>query len=547
MSSIPTTTINTLRMHCIFTTMRLFILLLLVLIYSCNKSDHNNYGPVFKYNEHAGVTSLDPAFAKDQRNMWVCNQLYNTLVKLDKDLNVIPDLAKSWNIDSTATNYTFILRNDSYFYYPNQDKKERVKASDVAYSLNRLKDEALASPGSTIVSNIETIEVTNDSVLNIKLKQAFPAFLGLMSMQYASILSENAMEVLELNPRSQPVGTGPFYLKRWEENVKMVLRKNQYYWETDSQGNQLPYLESVAITFKPDKQSEYLEFAQGNLDFINAIDASYKDELLTSTGDLKEKHQQEITLAKAPFLNTEYLGINLKSKNPALQSKKIRTAINIGFDRGKMITYLRNNIGIPATRGFIPAGLPGSQQAPELIYNRKKARELVNAYKQESGASSVIINLATSANYLDLCEFIQKELEKIGITIQIEVMPPGTLRQLRSKGQLEMFRSSWIADYPDAQNYLSLFYSKNHTPSGSNYSFFHDDHYDALYKESIVTASVDERVILYKKMDSIINEEAPVIPLYYDESTRFYPKNIINLKADPTNILDLTSVKKLSK
>ena len=103
------------------------------------------------------------------------------------------------------------------------------------------------------------------------------------------------------------MGTGPFKFKRWEEGVKLVLRKNELYFEHDADGNQLPYLEAVAITFLPDKQSEFLQFAQGNLDMLNSLDPSYKDELLTATGKLKDNYEDRVKTITGPFLNTEYL------------------------------------------------------------------------------------------------------------------------------------------------------------------------------------------------------------------------------------------------
>jgi len=333
-------------------------------------------------------------------------------------------------------------------------------------------------------------------------------------------------------------------MKRWEENVKLVLRRNKNYHETDENGKPLPYLEAVAITFKNDKQSEFLEFAQGNLDFINALDPSYKDELLTSQGSLKPKYEESVNIIKAPFLNTEYLGLQLDSDTPELQSLKLRRAINHGFDRKQMIKYLRNNIGQAATSGFIPKGLPAGGITSGFNYDPNYAKQLIEEYKQETGDSNPEITISTNANYLDLCEYIQKELEKIGLSVNIDVMPPSTLRQARSAGQLDVFRSSWIADYPDAENYLSLFYSKNFAPNGPNYTHFSNELYDRYYEQSLINPKASEREELYVKMDSLIIDNAAIVPLYYDQSVRFISKKVTGLETNGINILDLTRVKK---
>lgn len=526
-----------------------FLLLTAILLTACKDATTSiDTATVFRYNEHANVTSLDPAFAKDQRNIWVVNQLFNGLVRLDENLEVTTDIATHWNISNDALTYTFFIQPDVYFYHdatlPKSLPQRTVTATDFKFSLERLTDPSLASPGAWIMADVASITALDALTLEIKLKNQFPAFLGLLTMKYASVVQPEAVAYYGDTFRANPIGTGPFYLKRWEENVKMVLRKNPNYFEKDVNGSALPYLEAVAITFKNDKQSEFLEFAQGNLDFINAIDPSYKDELLTTNGDLKPAYYKSVNLIKTPFLNTEYLGINLNSKQPEYKSKALRQAINHSFDRVKMIKYLRNNIGIAATSGFIPQGLPSGGVVKGYDYDVVKARKLVAQYKKESGDKNPKIEIVTSANYLDLCEFIQKELEKTGIAATVTVMPPSTIRQERSKGNLNVFRSSWIADYPDAENYLSLFYAPNVTPVGSNYTYFKNNSFDSLYEQALAQPDSKARRALYIKMDSILINEAPVVSLYYDQSVRFVSKRVTGMQVNGVNMLDLVKVKK---
>ncbi len=519
-------------------------LILITCFYSC-KDDRPQIDNsiVFRYNEHANITTLDPAFARDQRNIWACNLLYNGLVQLDNDLNVVPDLASSWEISSDGLVYTFRLKKGVMFHDNYAFAKARsITAQDFKFSLERLTNPQLASPGAWTMEAVKGITAVDENTLEITLERPFPAFLGILTMKYCSVVRPEAVTHYGSEYRSHPTGTGPFYLKRWEENVKMVMRRHNAYHEKDAKGTQLPYLEAVAITFKNDKQSEFLEFAQGNLDFLNAIDPSYKDELLTNSGALKPKYDSIVVMQKAPFLNTEYLGIDVSDSEQSLDLA-IRQAINHGFDREKMIKYLRNSIGKPAVYGFIPLGIPGGGVVDGAHYDPERARLILKEYT-DAGNRIPEITIATSANYLDLCEFIQKELQNIGLTVQVEVMPPSTLRQARSAGNLQVFRSSWIADYPDAQNYLSLFYSNNFAPNGPNYTRFKNATYDQLYEESLITANKSQRALLYQRMDSILVNEAPAIPLYYDESVRFIHKNVIGLETNAVNMLDLTRVRK---
>lgn len=516
-----------------------------LLLLSCQqKSNHHKNDQVFRYNEHANISSLDPAFAKDQRNIWPSNQLYNSLVQLDDSLNIQPDLAKDWRISEDALTYTFQLRTDVYFHKNKvfgKDSTRKMKAKDVVFSLNRLTDPELAAPGGWVMQSVKNIEAKNDSVVKIELKQPFPAFLGLLSMNYCSVVPT---EMKNLSFRKNPIGTGPFQFKRWEANEKLVFRKNQFYFETDQQGKQLPYLEAVAITFLPDKQSEFLEFAQGNIDFLSGLDPSYKDELLSINGKLRQKYQDRVKMLKAPYLNTEYLGFYLEGESVEVNSQKLRQAVNYGFDRQTMIDFLRNGIGTSATHGFIPKALPSYSKTEFYDYNPEKARKLIEEFKEESNIQNPKISISTNPSYLDLCEFIQRELQKIGLEVNIDVMPPSTLRQQRSAGQLSVFRASWIADYPDAENYLSLFYSKNFAPNGPNYTHFKSDEFDKLYEKAIRTAEFKQRQPLYRQMDSLIMTRAAVAPLYYDEVIRFKQKDVKGLGINPQNLLDLTRVRK---
>jgi len=349
-----------------------------------------------------------------------------------------------------------------------------------------------------------------------------------------------------------PVGTGPFKYKEWYEGIKLVLHKNESYFEVDEAGRKLPYLDAVGITFTPDPQSVFLEFIKGNLDMLSGLeDGSYKDALITSNGTLQPELEGQISMFSQPFLNTEYLGFLLKDTveekllNP-LVIRNIRKAINYGFDRVKMIRYIRNNIGSPGVHGFLPNGLPGldDKRAKGYSYDPELAKELLAEAGYPNGDGLPEIVLFTTSQYLDLCEYIQHQLEEVGIRIKVEVNPGATHGALVANSQVPFFRKSWIADYADAENYLSLFYSKNFTPNGPNYTLFNNAEYDALYEQSLSTTNDSLRYVYYNQMDNLIIEEAPVVVLYYDQVLRFVHKNISGLGSNSMNGLSLKTVSK---
>jgi peptide/nickel transport system substrate-binding protein len=526
------------------------VMMVSLLAVGCRVPD-NSDRMIFRYNESAGIGTLDPAYAKDQALIWGCSQIYNGLIQLDTMLRPMPSIAKEWSISEDGKTYTFRLRDDVYFHkselFGTADSTRRVVAADVLYSYNRILDPKVASPGLWIFNEVaeDGFQAPDDSTFVIHLKQPFSPFLSLLAMPYCSVVPREVVEHYGTDFRQHPCGTGPFKMQMWKEGVKLVLRKNENYFERDEEGNPLPYLDAVAITFIVDKQTAFLEFVKGNLDFMNSIAPSYKDEILTAKGGLREKYADRITLTSTPFLNTEYLGFLMDGDDNPMKDKRIRQAINYGFDRRKMIKYMRNDVGRAGCQGFIPYGLPGYDSTAQFgyDYNVEKAKQLLSEAGYPGGKGLPTLKLATTSTYLDLCKYIQQQLGILGLDVKVEVNPPAALREQIAQSKSSWFRGSWIADYPDAENYLSLFYSPNHCPVGPNYTHFTSAKFDRLYERAKAEVDDSIRLRIYREMDSLIMDEAPVMVLYYDQVLHFTQKNVSGLRSNAMNTLDLRRVK----
>jgi len=537
----------------------LFILLLCITCISCHDEKDNYSGKkVFRYNESAGITSLDPAFATNQANIWACNHLFNGLVQLDEKLNVKPCIANSWEISEDAKTYTFHLKNDVYFHKdPLLSPKRKALASDFLYSFSRITDKKVASSGAWIFNSIKKnsndevigFEAPNDSTFIVQLDHPFPPFLGLLGSAYGAVVPHEIVEHYGKDFRNHPIGTGPFIFNRWIERTALILHKNPNYFEVNSKGQRLPYLDAIMISFISDKQSAFLEFLKGKLDLISGLDASYKDDLLTPNGKLRAKYVGRFQMETAPYLNTEYLGMMMDSnlavmKDNPLNDVRIRQAINLGFDRAKMIMYLRNGMATPGEAGMIPLGIPGfdSLSVEGYHYNPKKALQLLADAGYPNGKGLPTILMSTTNSYQDLCEYIQGQLSEIGITIKLEINQAGQHRQMVAKQQLSFFRASWIADYADAENYLALFYSKNKSPNGPNNTHYSNLAFDKLYEQSMQTTNDTLRWKIYHDMDNLVMKDAPVIVLYYDRVLRLFGNNVHGLKMNPLNLVTLKEV-----
>lgn len=536
---------------------KLLVPLLLICFCACKKTDLSEGKKIFKYNESAGISTLDPAFSSGQSVIWPCNLLYNGLVSLNDSLEIVPAIARNWEISEDGTIYTFHLRQDVQFHntdYFKFQKPRYVTAEDFVYSFNRIVDSKVASPGAWVFQKVAEDETgkpaftaLNDSTLEIRLSQFFPPFLGILAMKYCSVVPREVVEHFGEDFRKYPVGTGPFQMKMWEEGVKLVLRKNPNYFERDEMGYRLPYLDGVAISFIVDKQSVFMEFMKGSLDFMSGVEACYKDALLTPDGELQPKYKAKINMQTSPYLNTEYIGfmLNDAGKDNPLLIKEVRQAMNYGFDRHKMMRYMRNNIGYPATSGFVPRGMPSfdENRVKGYDYNPQKALELLEKAGYPNGEGLKPIPISVSATYLDLCQYIQHELGKIGIPITIDVQQAAQQRQMMRSYRLPAFRGSWICDYPDGENYLALFYSKNLQPNGSNYTHYVNPKFDKIFEKSQTIIDESMRNDYYTRLDSILMEDAPVMLLYYDKVVRFTRANVSGFAPNPINMLDLRRTK----
>ncbi|HVI46167.1 MAG TPA: ABC transporter substrate-binding protein [Chitinophaga sp.] len=512
---------------------------------------------VFRYNQTEGISSLDPAFAKNQAVIWAVKQLYNTLVEPDDELVIRPSLAKQWRVSDDHLTYTFDLRTDVYFHdseiFPD-GKGRRLTAQDVVYSLQRIMDPATASSGAWIfngrVKAGEGFKALNDSTFQLTLIHPFHPILGILSMQYCSVVPHEAIEKYGKDFRSHPCGTGPFRFFFWDEGQGLVLHRNPVYFERDSSGRGLPYLDAVQISFLDNKASEFLMFRQGQLDFMNDIDASFKDEVLTKQGQLRKEWEGRMILQKHSYLNVEYLGFLVDSsaavvKHSPVKLRKIRQAINYGIDRTKMMMYLRNSIGTAALSGFIPAGLPSfdADKVKGYPYNPALARQLLGEAGYPDGKGMPAIKLLSIPIYADLANYVANQLQETGIRVQVEVIQKSLLLEQTAKSQALFFRGSWIADYPDAESYLAMFYSKN--PAPPNYTRYSNPAFDELYEKALEENDDSTRYELYREMDRMVMVDAPVVPLFYDEVIRLIQPGIKGFTGHGMNLLDLRRVRKI--
>ena len=521
-------------------------------------SDSAENHKVFVYNHADGLSSLDPAFARNQANIWATTQLFNGLFELSDELYTVPSLVETWEVSQDGKVYTFGIKKEGIKFHDSEvfenGKGRNLTAEDFVYSFKRILDPSTASTGAWIFNDKvkknedgsiadDWVIAIDDHTLQISLEKPFGPFLEILAMPYTYVVPKEAIEKYGKDFRVHPVGTGPFTLDSWDEGNSLVLRKNDSYWRSDENGELLPYLDAVQVSFIADKNQELLTFQQDKLDFMTGIEASSVDAILDEDGKLKPELAGKFVVQKQPYLNTQYIGFQMDQveEGHPFADKRVRQALNYAIDREEMVSYLLNNLGTPGTAGIIPpaAAAFDAEKVVGYSYDPKQAATLLKEAGYGEGNDFPPIQLYTTIHSKPFVEYLQKQWAEVGINVEIVINPVPNHQELIDNGKVDFFRASWQGDYPDAENYLAMFYSKNISPAGPNKTHFKNDTFDRLYEEARQEQDGFKRFDIYQEMDKILIEEAPMIVLFYDEVLRLTQNDVVGLDPNPMNVLKL--------
>ncbi len=540
----------------------------------CRPADEPAPERSFIYNEAEGITTLDPAHMSYVAAIWVGTQLYNGLVELDTALRVVPSLARSWSVDSAGRRWRFVLRTDVLFHDDPcfQGKPRRLRAADVKFSFERICDARTRSPGLWVFwgkvvgveefhaatargqrppEGVRGIRVVDDSTVEIELARPFAPFLALLTMPYCWIVPEEAVRTYGEDFFRHPVGTGPFRLQEWTPDVRLVLRRHEHYFKRDETGRRLPYLDFVVVRFLRDLKTAFWEFQQGRLDMLSGLDPSVVPTVLTPEGTLRPAFAR-YQLLTTPAYAVEYYGIMLDTTteggrtSPLARSRLLRQALNYAIDRERIIRHVLHGLAEPAT-GILPPGLPGaSGHVVGYSYNPDYARRLLAAagFPNGRGLPPLVLQLGTNPRTLSVAEAIQQQLAEVGIRLELrQVNFPEHLAMVR-QGRCMLWRTNWVADYPDPENFLALFYSPYQAPNGPNTTRFRSAEVDSLYEQALTERNPERRWALYRQMEQRILEEAPWVLLYYPRLIRLLQPTVRGMHVDGSDRLVLECVRK---
>lgn len=560
-----------------------FILSLAVFYTSCSNSGKENgpgrvakgdkvYGGTLKINETEQYQTLYPFAITDIGSAHIAQQIYEGLVKFNtKDLSIIPCIAEKWEVDPSATTYTFHLRKGVMFHdsdcFPDGKGRE-VKAGDFKYSFELLctdtkdnsnytatfKDRVVgankffdASKGKPN-GDIEGIKVVDDYTLRIMLNAPSSSFLYVLASPAATVIPKEAIEKYGTDAK---VGTGPFEFAS-SSSDRVVLKRNDNYYGTDSLGNKLPFLDSVIISFLPTKKQELDNFQNGDLAMVIGLPSeSIKDMVESQIADFQNKPPKYI-LERSPEMASQYYEFNL-TKEP-FNNLKVRQAFCYAIDKNKIIEdVLKGEAYGPGIYGICPSSFKGYDVTKITGYDfdPAKAKKLLaeGGYPDGKGFPKVKIELNSggSKNANVVLE-IQKQLKDVlNVDVDFEVVPQKQKLEDAKYARAEIFRSAWIADFPSPENFLWTMYggsvpSDLSQPSYPNTPRYKNPEYDKLFEAGQSAKTQEEAYDDFLKAEQIMISDAPIMVLWYDENYRLIKSNVHDFFSNPMRYRDYSQV-----
>ena len=537
----------------------LFTCATVLLLNSCGRGPGQNPDKTL-YLNCGRIKTLDPALAADLSSRNMVAAFYDTLLQYDytvRPYKLIPSMLKNMpELDKSRTVYTFTLRNDLYFSgdtcFGNAPKaKRRVSSRDVIYSFLRIADGRLHSPvfwmfrgkikgidefrnatvklppgdNSLYDKGIPGLEIIDELTFKIRLLKPDPRFLYALAIPYAAIISKQALEFYGESFAEHPVGSGPFKLREWIRDYRLILDRNEnyrpeYFPQAENpldRKRPLPLLDRVVCYIIKQEVSAWLLFLQGGLDF-SAISKDNFDNVVGIGSELSPAlAERRIKLIQIPEFQVRYVGFNFNDPLPA-KNLNLRKAISLAYNIDNIKTHYNGQM-LPA-EGPIPPEVAGNNPAfknPYSRYDLERAREYLKragypgGIDPKTGAPLTLTydQNGNSSAHRQLAELMIKDMGKIGIKIVPLLNNKPRFFQKMRKGKFQLFRLSWIGDYPDAENFLQLFYSKN---AGScNRAFYQDKKFDRMFEEIIPMPDSPERTRKYEKMVEYLSTQCPWI------------------------------------
>jgi oligopeptide transport system substrate-binding protein len=517
----------------------------------------SRYGGVFHMNFMQDFRSLYPPSIVERSASNIASQVYEGLIKYDPNtLQIVPSLARSWEVNANADEFTFHLRTNVFFHDDEcfaGGPGRKLVAPDIKYCFEKLNKESAANYNyintfKGLIANNDAFKVINDSTFSVRTIHPCSYFLSILTQPACWIYPHEAFDKYGDDMRIHCVGTGPFWAKNTREGEVVILMKNEKYWRTDNDGNKLPYLAAIKFTFIKEKRAETLAFLTDQLDVLAQPETETIISMLDDSS-AKPGSGPEFILMNQPLLSVTYYSF-LNNKAP-FNNLKVRQAFCYAIDKQKIADHTLNGEVVPALHGFIPPGIPGyAGTAVGYEFDVDKARKLLKeaGYPNGKGFPELTLQINSGAGRNDIvAETVVNMLkENLGITVHIDVMPFVQHIETVFDGKVSFWRYGWICDYADPRVFLQLAYGKNVSDnsvrSTINTSRFKNTAFDIAFEKGSAEMNESARMNYYQNAETIAMNNAFVCPLYFESNTQLVKKYVNNYFINGLDVRDLSEV-----
>lgn len=473
-------------------------------------------GGVYRYPLMNNPSTLDPAYVQDQYGETLVHQIFDCLVRFDTFLTVLPALAETWQVEDKGKTYRFILRENARFH-----NGQPVRTEDVVFSISRLlrvdpppapMPHLLGIQGAKAYRDhrndqVTGLEVIDDRVIRFRLEEPHVPFLTALGMYQASIVPKDEVTRAGDQFGQQPIGSGPFQFVSWETNKLIRLERFSDYHSGNSFLDGIDYIIYPGVTI----ESVLNDFRAGNLDEMPVYGRIRQE--LSTVSELQWFHR--------PSLSLLFYGI--AGNHPLLKKPEVRKALSMAIDRESLVNDVYKGRFVPA-KTILPPGMPGSRQQPLIMVDDiAKVHEFIKNAMGENAKSMPPLEIVSGSQ----SSFAKAELKvvreswgRIGIPVKIKYIKDWQAFEgyLRSES-VQIYRYAWFADMPDPDSFL---YPLIASDSSVNYMRFQNHEVDRMLQTARGTINPVKRAELYQKIEGIILESSPLIPLFYLSVDRVY-------------------------
>jgi peptide/nickel transport system substrate-binding protein len=540
------------------------------------KSEENSYSggnKVIRIAEVTAPTSIFPHKLTNTVEGLIASQIYEGLVKINpKDLSIIPGLAEKWEISGDGKTIIFHLRKGVKFQScgPLADKKEEITSKDVKFTFELLctdrpgnvhfhtvcKDrivganEYYQSSKSDKKGDLKGFKILDNYTFSIELLNSPNIFLEILANPVASIINKNAYDAKK---EDCTVGAGPFILdEKSSTKTHYALYKNINYYAKDKSGQPMPYIDSLIIDIVPSSEEALKGFQSGKYDFITSVPSNQLREIVEENIKSFKGNPPKFILDQRPEMISAYYLFNIHQK--PFDNLKVRQAFNYAIDRNRIIDrVLFGQAYGPAVYGLVPPTFPFYDISSLKGYDLdiEKAKKLLKEAGYPDGKNfpevQLFVNSGNTRNNTVAAE-IQKQLKNnLNINVTFESLPNGEKFMLQIKGQRNLYRDGWVADYPSPESFLSIFYGEQVTDDTSHMAYpntikYKNPLFDKYYKKGRDSQNRDSASVYFLKAEQVMLDDAPMIPLWYESNCRLISSRMKNFYSNPLRYFDFSQV-----